>query len=317
MHSLNAAKEEILKARSILVAGHINPDGDSIGSLLSLGLGLEKIGKRVCMLSVDGVPHRYRRLPGAGRIVRKTDASWDLAISVDCSTKEILGRAYNYFKKAGKILEIDHHIFRRPFGDITLLDSKAAAVGELIYKLLEELGVPITKAIAQNLVTSIIVETSSFRLPKVTPFTFEACTRLIRAGIDFHKLVDTVFWSKRKQAFVLSGMCMARCKFIKNDRIAWSIITRKDMESVNGKDEDVDPVPDDMRSIKTVKIALLFREYNRKTLRVSLRSKGKINVGSIAEYFDGGGHFDVAGCIIPNTQKAIDKVLARTAMLLA
>lgn len=263
MENFKLVKEKILKAKEIIVAGHINPDGDSIGSLLSLGLGLEKLGKRVYMVSVDGVPKRYVLLPGANRIIKKIDKSCDLAIAVDCSNKEILGETFKAFRKAKDILEIDHHDFRRPFGNIHFIDHKAAAVGELIYEILKELKIDITKDIAQNLLTSIIVETDSFSLPNVRFLTFEVCAELIKQGVDFYKLIDMVFWSKTKESAILSGICMTRCKFLKNNRIVWSMITRKDFDKIGGKDEDVDPVSDQMRSIKDVKIAILFREKEK------------------------------------------------------
>ncbi len=310
-------KKAILKANTIAVSGHVNPDGDSIGSLLSLGLGLEKLNKRIYMISCDGVPKKYRKLPGADRIVRKIDDPIDLAIAVDCSSKEILGKTHDSFRRAKNIIEIDHHAFRRPFGDIALIDDKAAAVGELIYILLERLGVDITKAIAQNMMTSIIVETDSFRLPKVRPFTFEVCRELIERGVNFYRLVDMIFWSKRKESAVLSGICMARCRFLKSGTIAWSIVRKKDFNMFNGKDEDVDAVPDEMRSIRSVKIAILFREKDKRTLRVSIRSKDRINIANIAEHYNGGGHFDVAGCNIPNSPTAIKEFLCRVERLVS
>lgn len=316
MLDFETVKQKIIKAKTIIIAGHINPDGDSIGSLLSLGLGMEKLGKRVYMVSADGVPKRYRFLPGADRILKNTDKTADLAIAVDCSNKEILGRTYNIFRKAKDILEIDHHEFKRPFGNLFIIDYKAAAVGELIYLLLEKLKVNIDKDIAENILTSIIVETNSFRLPNIRSLTFEICKELIKKGVDFYKLVDTVFWSRTKESAVLSGICMARCKFIENGRLAWSIIRRKDFELVKGQDEDVDAVADEIRAIQGVEIVALFREKNKKSLRVSLRSKGKINIATVAEYYKGGGHFDVAGCTIPNDPGSIKELLVLSKSLL-
>ncbi|MBM3249670.1 MAG: hypothetical protein FJZ09_02355 [Candidatus Omnitrophica bacterium] len=316
MVNLKLIKQKILRAKRIAVASHINPDGDSLGSLLSLGLALKKLGKRVYLLSPDGVPKRYRRLPGAGGIIRKLNKPVDLAVAVDCSNREILGRSWGTFQKAKDILEIDHHEFRRPFGNIRLVDTRAAAVGELIYPLLKDLKINIDTAIAQNLLTSVVVETDSFRLPNVRPFTFEICHDLMKKKVDFYKLVDMVFWSKTKESTILSGICMARCKFLKNGRLAWSIVRQKDFRNQKGKDEDVDPVADEMRSIKGVRIAVFFREKDNSTLRVSLRSKGKINVAGIAEHFGGGGHFDVAGCSIANKPKAMNKLLAMAKTLL-
>jgi len=103
---------------------------------------------------------------------------------------------------------------------------------------------------------------------------------------------------------------------MKDDRIVWSVIRKNDFKTVKGKDEDVDPVPDDMRTIRNVRVAVLFREKDRDTLRVSLRSKGRINVASVAEQYNGGGHFDVAGCSIANSEKSIRNFLGRTETLI-
>jgi len=316
MLNFKQAKQIVTNAREIVVASHINPDGDSIGSLLSLGLGLEKLGKRLHFISADGVPKRYSRLPAAYRIKDSLNKSVDLAIAVDCSNKEILGSAWEIFGRAKTIMEIDHHEFRRPFGKISFIDKKAAAVGELVYKLLGELNVSIDKEIAQNLLTSIIVETDSFRLPAVSAFTFEICYRLMKRGVDFYKLSDMVYWSKTKEAIILSGLALARCKFMQRGRIAWSIVHREDFDLVKGKDEDVDTVADELRSIQGVEIVVLFRQTNKEHIRVSLRSKGRINVAGIAEHYGGGGHFDVAGCSIPNSPASMRELLKIASRLL-
>lgn len=310
-------KHAIHKAKHIAIISHINPDGDSIGSLLSLGLGLEKLGKAVFMISPDSVPKRYTLLAGARRIRSRINKPVELAIAVDCSNKELLGPAFKILGTAKNIVEIDHHEYRRPFGDLPFIDKDAAAVGELVYILLESLNIHINPDIAQNLLTSIIVETNSFRLPKVRPLTFEICRRLMKQGVDFYRLVDMVFWSKTKESAVLSGLCMTRAKFSRNGRLAWSIIRNKDFQRAKGRDEDVDAVADEMRSIKGVEIAVLFREKNKHRLRVSLRSKGDINVAGIAEYYKGGGHFDVAGCTIPNNPKYIRELLDKSRKLLS
>lgn len=316
MQGLVKAAAAIKKAKHIAISGHINPDGDSIGSMLALGLGLQQLGKRVHMISFDGVPVRYRKLPGAGRIIKNLQEPVDLAIAVDCGSKEMLGTTFSSFKDAGDILEIDHHEFRRPFGTLSIVDRESAAVGEIIFELLKQLRVDITKPIAQNLMTSIIVETNSFRLPNTRPFTLEVCSALIRKGVNFYKLVNMVFWSKRRSAAILSGICLSRCKFMMGGRLVWSIIGSKDLKAARGKSEDIDPVPDEMRAIDRVKIAVLFREIDGNMLRVSLRSKGRVNVAEVAEHYKGGGHFDVAGCNIKNDPKTIQELLKRVGRIL-
>ena len=316
MKNLKQAAKKISKAGTIAVACHVNPDGDAIGSLLSLGEGLRKLGKRVYMVSEDGVPRKYKSLPGAGRIVRKLNEDVDLAITVDCNSKEMLGNVFDSLERAGSILEIDHHQTRKPFGDVKLIDCKAAAVGELVYMLLEELGVNTTRGIARNILTSLIVETNSFRLPNVRPLTFEICARLVRTGVDFYKLVDTVYWSHRREDTMLSGLCLARCKFLKKGRLVWSVVRRKDFERIKGKDEDVDSVADKMRAIKGVDAAVFFREKSREKMRVSLRAKKDINIARLAASYGGGGHSDVAGCAIANKPKVMKELLDHAKTLL-
>lgn len=305
-------RQKILQSKDIAIACHINPDGDSIGSMLSLGLGLEKLGKRVYMVSCGKVPKRYKLLPGARRIIRNLTKPVDLAISVDCSDKNMLGEAAGIFDNATSVLEIDHHLYRNRFGDIQINDPKAAAVGEMIYSILKQLKVEITQEIALNILTSIIVETNSFRLPKVRPFTFEVCADLIRSGIDFHRLVEMVFWAKSKEAVLLLGRSLSRSKFIGGNKIIWSIVKQNDLSQLKAMREDADAIIEEMRSINKVEIAVLFKEENARMLRVSLRSRGRINIGKLAASRGGGGHFDAAGCEIPNNRKAISGFLQQT-----
>lgn len=310
-------RQAILRAKNIAISGHVNPDGDSIGSLLALGLGLTSLGKNVYMLCQNKIPSNYRSLPGAGRIVKTTNKKIDLAIAVDCSVIDLLDRNIRVFKKARSILEIDHHEFRKPFGDMELIDYGAAAVGELIYKLLKKINISITANIAKNLLTSIIVETNLFKLPNVRPFIFKMCAELLNTGVSFSKMVDKVYGPKTKEAMMLSAACLLKAKFLKKGRIIWSAITKKDLGMFGAKDYDADAIANEMNSIKGVQIALLFREKNNKTLRVSLRSKGDINIGKIAQEYDGGGHFDIAGCYIKNDKKSISQILSSAGLLLS
>lgn len=307
---IKQAIKAIRKAKSIAIASHRDPDGDTLGSLLALGLALKKIGKQIYMVSTDGVPRRYRKLPGAGKIIRTTNKKCDLAIAIDCNDSEVLGKAFKVFQKAEHILEIDHHEFRKPFGDLKLIDYSAAAVGEIIYRLLNRLRIKITSDIAQNILTSIIVEANSFRLPDTSSVTFRVCSDLMKKDINFYNLTEMIYWSKTKEAVLLSGICLERCKFLAGGKIAWTMVTKKDFDKIKGKDEDVDAVADDIRAINSVKLVLFFREKDKKTLRVSLRSKGKINVAKLAIKYGGGGHFDVAGCRVPNSKKVRSQMLA-------
>jgi bifunctional oligoribonuclease and PAP phosphatase NrnA len=302
----------IRQAKSVAVAAHINPDGDTIGSLLSLGLGLGRLGKKVELISYDGVPKKYVGLPGSAGIKKNLSKKVDLAITVDCNSPEMVGPPLEAFrKKAGMILAVDHHQIREPFEDIAVIDPRAAAVGEMVYYILKKLNVAIDREIAMNILTSLIVETNSFRFPNVKASTFDICAKVMRTGVEYSKLVDTVFWANERETAVLSGIFMARCKFLCKGRLAWTSARLSDFRKVGGKDEDVDALPDVIRSIKGVDIAVFFREKSAQKLRVSLRSKKNINIAKLAQEYGGGGHSDVAGCSIKNSPRTISEFIAR------
>ena len=316
IRNLEVIRHIIDEAQTIAISGHCNPDGDSMGALLSLGLGLESLGKQVYMVCSDNVPRNYRSLPGVSRLLKTIHRNVDVAIAVDCGSKEMIGPNYEIFERAGAIIEIDHHRSRTPFGDISLVDPEATSAGELVYELLTELDITITKDIAQNILTSIIVETNSFRLPGVRSETFEQCADLVGTGVDFTKLAETVYWVTSKETALLSGTCMSRCKFSEDGEIAWATLTRKDFEKIGATDADADPVTETIRSIQGVKIAILFREKNRREWRVSLRSKEGIDISLLAEQFGGGGHISAAGCTVPKRHSIMKKIIASAAQLL-
>ncbi len=317
MKELRIAGNAILTSKRIIVAGHINPDGDCIGSLLALGQGLRQLGKIVTMVSPGGVPMRYRGLPGANEIVRRiTDSAPDLAIAVDCSARELLGSAVGIFEKSKSILEIDHHDIRSSFGDVQFIEPRAASVGEMVYEILTYLDAEITKEIAENIFTSIVVETSSFSLPNIRPLTFEICAQLLKRGVDFPKLSEMVYWSKPRKVSVLIGFCLSKCRFLHNGKIAVSMLRKKDLKKLQARYEDADSVAGELLTVKGVAIVLFFRESSKGYLRVSLRSKYGADVASLAQSYGGGGHFDAAGCRLANTAKMKHRLIDGALMLL-
>src|SRR5690554_1894129 len=304
-------REIIGNADSIAISGHMNPDGDSLGSMLSLGLALKKTGKKVYMICCDNIPHNYLSLPGINSIQKGLQKTVDLAIAVDCGSKDLLGQSLEIFEKAKTILEIDHHRSRSPFGDVMLVDSEASSAGELIFELLQDLAIPITSDISQNILTSVLVETNSFRLPGIRPKTFEICANLLRAGADFYKLAETIYWVTSRETAMLTGICMSKCEFSQTGELAWATLTKKDFAKADANDSDADSVTEQIRSIKGVKIAILFREKNNSHYRVSIRSKKGINISLLAEQFGGGGHINAAGCTIPKNKKTFAQFLEK------
>jgi phosphoesterase RecJ-like protein len=296
-------KKCIKEASSILVCGHKNPDGDSLGALLALGLGLKGMGKDVIMLCSDEIPLRFKHLPGVGEVVSFTNRRVDLAVAVDCGSREMLGTQLYAFERAEKVLEIDHHLVRSSFAPLSLVDASASSAGELVYFLLRALGITINKDIAQNIFTSIMVESNSFRLVGLSAQTFEVCSELLRTGLKYSSVWEPLYRSVSREVELLSALCISRCCFVSDGKLAYSTITYGDLKKVGACESDADPLAERLSSLYGVSLAILFREKeNKKELRVSMRSKNGINAALLAAAFGGGGHSGAAGCTIPNNK---------------
>jgi phosphoesterase RecJ-like protein len=291
----------IRRAKRIAVCVHMFPDGDALGSMTGLALALKRLKKDVTLFSPSALPARYRFLPHYSSIRLKpaNSSPFDLAIALDCASWVQLGKFHeDVFLKAKQAVEIDHHTFRKSFADLKIIDKKAAAVGEIVYRLVRMLGLSPDRQMAVCLLVSIIVETGSFRLPTITADTFKICAELISRGVNYYQLVEKSYWSRTRQEAMLLGICFSRVRFYNRGRLAVTYVRASDIQRLKASEEDVDPIADQIRTLKDIKVLLLFRQMPDAGWRVSLRSKGFVNVGQIAEEFGGGGHPDVAGCFI-------------------
>ncbi|MFA6379018.1 MAG: DHH family phosphoesterase [Candidatus Omnitrophota bacterium] len=313
--NLKATVDLILKSQQIVLACHMNPDGDSIGSMLGLGLGLMKMKKKVTMLCSDKIPERYISLPKAKTVQQVFSKPVDLAISLDCASINQLPGIDKIFKQSKCIVEIDHHIYRDQFGDVQLVSEHTASVGEIVFDLLKELNVKLDRQIAECLLTSAIVETSSFSCAEVNKRTFETCAKLLETNVNFNSIAERYYWRKNLAAMYLTGLSFMRIKTAHQGKIVWSIIYKEDFKEHKGKQEDVDPVADDLLMLAGAEVSLFFREIENNMLRVSLRSKGKIDVGYLATTYGGGGHDRVSSCRIHKTKTGIEHLIRQASLL--
>ena len=315
--NISKAVEAIHKSKTILVASHVNPDGDTLGCLLALGHTLILMGKKVVLLSQDGVPTRFQFLPGSELILSETNEKADVSIAVDCGSERQLGTLQTAFFRSKTTIQVDHHDFGNAFGRIQVLEEEAAAVGEIVYELIKALKVEITPAIAICLLTSIIVDTGSFRFTNIRSKTFDICSRLVRKGVDLQHLIEESYWKKSRSVAKLSGYAMMQADFSDTGTVAWSTVYQKDFKRFGAHISDVDAVADELRSVEGVRIAAVFRETERKKFRVSLRSKFGINVALVAKKFGGGGHHNSAGCSIRNSEKEKRILLSELELLVS
>ncbi len=302
----------IRQNKSFLIVGHINPEGDAIGSVLALALGLKKLGKKdIYTLSKDGVPEILKFLPSSESIKQKPPLKeFDVLCIVDCNALDRTG-----FKelKAKNTIIIDHHILPDGAGQsafyqklaASVIDPHAAATGILIYKLLNVLGIPLDKNIATNLYTAILVDTGGFRYSNVNPESLKIASHLVEAGAKPWNVTKEVYESIPFESMKLLGLSLATLD--KKDGIAWINTTAAMFKKTGTTAEDAEDFVDFPRKVKGIEIAVFFREDEKSVFKLSFRSKGQIDVQKIAKTFGGGGHAAAAGCRIKGTLPEVQK----------
>ncbi len=258
---MNQAVAAIHNARRILLACHINPDGDTLGSMIALALGLEHQAKTTTLLSADGVPAIYAFLPGTERITRSTERrDYDLAIVLDAGDLSRVGAAQEAVLSAPRLMDIDHHVTAGQFGDVRLLDSGAAATGEIVYDLLRALGAPITPPIAECLLCALLTDTGSFRFMNVTPRTMEIAAEMLRVGASPNAIAEQVFENKPFAAPKLLGRALDSLQRSAAGRLVGAHVTRADFGEFHATAEVTAGIVNAGRAVRGADVALFLRE---------------------------------------------------------
>jgi len=294
------AAAAIHQSQTIVLACHVNPDGDALGSLLGLALALLPLGKTLVCLSEDGVPDILRFLPSAALVQRATgQAAFDLALVVDSGDLPRVGKTVQpVIGRARQVVDIDHHVTTGAFGDIRVLDARAASTAEIVYALLLALQTPITPEIATCLFTGIITDTGSFRFQNVTPNTLQVAAALLEAGAPPAFISENVFENRTFAATRLLGHALSSLKQTPGGRIVWAHITASDFAELGATDQDTEGIVSYVRGVRDAEVGILFREMAAGGIRVSLRSRETVNVAAVAEKFGGGGHRMASGCTV-------------------
>lgn len=296
MSTLEKINEEINKANSILIVTHENPDGDAVGTSLALYNALKLNGKNNVDVVIPESPRIFDFLPGANEIKKSTDIeSYDLAISVDCSTLEMLNGLSKTFEDSTVSVVIDHHGTNTMFGDYNFVNPDAPACAEVMIVALSYFKMEITKDIGTCLLAGIITDTGGFKYQGVTAETFEFVASLLKKGVNVSDTYRKVLQVKTKSAFELSRLANNRLEFFEDGKIAYTFLTLKDYEKYNAEPGDHEGIVDVGRDIEGVEVSIFIREIKGKGLKVSLRSNDKVNVDEIALLFGGGGHQKAAG----------------------
>ncbi len=293
--------------KNFLIVSHINPEGDAVGSSIALALGLKKLGKNVFILSKNHVPQILKFLPHSDLITTRVPSmNFDVLLLIDCNDMKRTGFTH---LRAKTTAVIDHHLTTRKNKNcVSMIDPHASATGALIYKLLNTLHVPIDKKIATNLYTAIFTDTGGFRYSNTDVESLRTASMLIEAGASTWEITKEIYETTPLRCMKLLALTLSTLE--KKGKVAWITVTRRMFRKTNTSVQDTEDFADHPRKIKGAEVGILFREEGKKSYKVSLRSKGKVNVADIAASFGGGGHASAAGCMLEGTlQEVQGKVL--------
>ena len=285
-------KKLIDENNSILLLTHIRPDGDAVGSVLSLYNYLSVLKKDVDIVIIDA-PTTFDFLPGYNDIKDNTDKHYDLGIVVDCATKERIGQNDDLLSRCKYTINIDHHVSNTKYGDLNYICGNISSCCQVIYDWFKENEICLSKDICSSLATGMITDTNGFRNNNVDRDTFLMASDLLNYDIDFHKIYELVLFNKSVSKHNLMKIALERLELLHDGKIAFTYLLKEDFEKVGAILGDHEGIVDIGRSIDGVEVSAFIRETDGFT--ISLRSTGVVDVNKIANSFGGGGHQMAAG----------------------
>ncbi len=304
------------QSRSILVVSHVDPDGDALGTQLAFAAFLRKNGKKVFLIRVDEIPAKYLFLPGLNEIKPIREIldrfSAEAAVILECPKISRAGNIVNKLNDKCRIINIDHHQDNENFGEINWIDQKASSVGEMVFEFFEAVGYQIDQPTAVQLYTAILTDTGRFRYNSATPRTMEIAGRLIEAGADPRYICDQIYYNLPLATIKLIGHALDRAEYVSNGTVCILSLGKEDIRKIGARLSDTEGLAEYTLYGKDVELGILLKEGDDGITRVSLRSRGRINVADLAARFGGGGHSCAAGCSIEKKLGEAKKELLKT-----
>jgi len=313
--AFDRAVEILNETDSLVLACHIGPDGDALGSMLGLGLAASRAGKKVVASfgTPFVVPATYRFLatdllvpPG------EVPEAPEVMVTFDAGSADRLGELAQVAKAAGTVVVIDHHVSNAGFGDVNLIDPDAAATAEIVVALLDRLGWNVDEAVAEALLTGLVTDTGRFQYSNTSPHTLMAASRMVAAGARPEVIGRHVYEETPFGYLQVAGRVLGRARLEPELRLVWSVLTLEDLEEAGIAPEDTDPLIDAIRTAEESDVALLVKEMGAGKVKGSLRSRGRVDVGAIAVDLGGGGHHNASGFTFKGSaEEAVQAVLSR------
>lgn len=315
MNNLEDIARQLMQYDEFVLLGHAIPDGDCIGSMLGLQLALHSLGKRAEMILADSVPPIYHYLPNWESI--KPPAALErrraAAVYLDCSDQcRVDSEVRDALQQAAVTINIDHHQGNSLFGDYNYVNPQAAATAEIIFELLGIMPVQITADVADCLLAGIIMDTGSFLNSNTTSTTMRIAARLLELGASVEKARNHLFESKPLQEVLVLKQALQHLSLSPDGRVAWMCLSYEEAQRAGVLDYHPEGIINYTRMIAGVEVGMLFREVGPGEIKVGFRSRGSIDVASLAREFGGGGHRLAAGASFDGSLDAVQaRVLAR------
>jgi phosphoesterase RecJ-like protein len=278
-----------------VVTSHARPDGDAVGSSMAMAFALRHLGKSVRVVSADPPPTPLMPFPGVPTIevAARVDDPGDAVIVMECGS---LNRTGIEGLERGFVINIDHHVGNSTYGALNWFDLSAAACGEMVFDLVRALGVPLSMEIATHVYVAILTDTGSFHYSNITPRTFEICRRCVDAGVDPPSVARTIFDSNTLGRLRLFGAILNRMQLDASGRIATLLVDDALLQECGAAAEDTEGLINLPLTVREIVAVAFFKKQAPGEWRVSMRSKGDVDINAIAKEFGGGGHKNASGC---------------------
>lgn len=304
---LHRIVEAITSKERFVLSSHARPDGDSIGSQLAMAYALEFLGKEVTIVNKDPAPGPIMAFPGVSTIhvSDHVTGDYDAAIIMECSD---IGRTGVSGLDRYFLINIDHHPGNAAYGHINWFHPSAAACGEMVFDLVHALGVPLSIEIATHIYLAILTDTGSFHYSSISPRTFDICKQALEAGVDPVLVARNVYDSNNMGRLKLFGSVLSAMRIDPSGRIAIVYLDHEMARTAGGTYEDTEGLVNLPLTVKEIQAVVFFKQTEGDDYRVSMRSKGDIDVGAVAKTFGGGGHKNAAGCSVRGPIDAVQQL---------
>ena len=312
-------KELIGDAKTIGIAGHIRPDGDCIGSCMTLYNYIEKNFPDIQVkVYLEKIKDKFLFIKNSEKIDSNgyDGTEYDLFFSLDCADLERLGLNKEFFEHAKRTACIDHHISNGGYADYNYILPNASSACEVLYDLLDVSL--FDKSIAEPMYTGIAHDSGVFRFQSTTSKTMNVAGKMLDFGINANKILEETYYKKTYAQSQVAGRLQLESVRFMDNRCIFAYATTKLMDFYGVTTKDLDSVVAQLRNIEGIEVAIFMYQIGEMKYKVSMRSQGKVNVSSIAQYFGGGGHVRAAGFdtvgdvhdIINNISEQIEKQMS-------